>query len=1292
MPEKSQTPPDLAVTVPAGPSPAAPAKPPAPARGGGSKFRLRILVGIPFLLVLAAIGFVFFLTTDPGFRAFVLPRVAKSLGREITAAHAEWHFPSLVRLKDVRIGPPSHPLLQSKLLTARFDLWEVLRGNNQFSNITLESASLHLSQEEEDSASQSPAPPLQGSPRSAPSSSAPRRFSCDACEVTGLEIIYDARWGRIVLRDARVSARSIIPGGTIPIEYQGELSLKSGTTTTLSVPLKSSLTLNLDKSLAPTAISGTAELGVSRGRFKDGTIVAAPASVKLGLLFLGSSAYLNEAQATLPKIDYTSAIRTTSLGNVQLKLQNVRPGGSMTLAFQGDVDTRGAKSDFLTARGQIRSTLGMELSAAFEPVAAKGEIALDGLSGRFAGEPLDGFAVVSKVDLGLSNGTSMLKECRISLQKGGAALASITAVGPLDPAKKEAELEIQAGPLKSNVLNLYFADRKLDFQNTSLGYTGHFSLGKGGNLLKAEGRLEASPLAFTSPTLPAGAWKPAQVTADHSVEFDFAQKTATITRLSIDGTQGQKPLLKGNLSQPVTLTWNASAPADFKGSDAEFTLQLFAFDVAPLAPLMGFPADWKLSSAVSDGNLKVAASKRGQSLAFDGHLGLSHIALTMPGAVFADATLLFDGRAGLDNLQSARFDSLGLKVTEKAKPLLAATVSGAFDFNKKSGAGTVLFETQLPNVLAVKPVANLSVVSGVLAGKGEWKQEGASRYACQGHVTARDLSLTYGKVQYQKAAVTFDGNVDSRGQVLKMNDSRLAVSIDGKPAGMWQGSLSYDSETNDKAFTFKMSDWKAPIFAPLFAVWLPDRKLRSIELNTQGEMRCAQGEMTVKAKADVKKLLVESDKSPGAKPLNATLSTDVTCATNGTYTIRSLALQLDPTPSAKNLFQISGSLRNEPSLLFANLKIQGQSLDLTSYYDQLYPTKGTSLFDSTILEPTATPPPLTVDSVVEPSSNPLPKSSPSTPARDVTLQISSDSLRIHEFTVTEVNASWRQNGGIIQLNDGRLKIGGAPATFKITSQPSPLDPNRPAFKYYAKVVKLEIGPLVDIFKPESKGMVGGTMDADVSGSGDGIALADLYQNLTGDLHMKVREAHLEKVPSIQRSLAQAGTALKSQDIAMSTINDMDASFHIGGAKLHTENFHLRGSAVEVTMKGDLYFDHRLALEVPAKVPPAVAQASPLLRYLVLAPVPVDDKPVDPENWIHLPAPGKLTGTMEHPKFEIDYSKFKVESLAAPVLNILKDIFDKKKDNQNQPQDQPQNQQEQKDPLQNLLDGLFKKKK
>jgi hypothetical protein len=101
---------------------------------------LRKLIWIGGILVVLLIV-VYFVATSSGFlTGFILPKVSKSLGANVTVASAEISPFSHVALRDLKVQPADgEPLLTVPELHANYSLWSILGGNIVVSEVVIES-------------------------------------------------------------------------------------------------------------------------------------------------------------------------------------------------------------------------------------------------------------------------------------------------------------------------------------------------------------------------------------------------------------------------------------------------------------------------------------------------------------------------------------------------------------------------------------------------------------------------------------------------------------------------------------------------------------------------------------------------------------------------------------------------------------------------------------------------------------------------------------------------------------------------------------------------------------------------------------------------------------------------------------------------------------------------------------------------------------------------------------------------------------------------------------------------
>ncbi len=980
------------------------------------------------------------------------------------------------------------------------------------------------------------------------------------------------------------------------------------------------------------------------------------------------------------------------IGPAELAVREIRPGGAAALecrsTFSWKAKANASKSSAqssVSLAGQARANLSVNLDETFLPRAAKGEFVAENLTGHAGAERLDGCGASLQVDFGLgADGKGLLREARLTVTRQGTPLTTARVAGPLDLAGKEAELDVQIGPVDRSFLNLVFGEKRLDFGPTRLSYTGHIALRKAGAVTRAEGRLVADPFSVSSPRIPSGVVEPIRATLEHSVEVDARERHATIALLNLQAQRAEgQPLLRGALSRPMTLSWregpNLAAPAE----DAEFNLELFPIEIPPLAPILSLPENWRLGSGALAASLKVSATEQGRQVALEGRLGAARLALSAPELAFADVTLQLIGRATLRDLKTLHFEKTSLRFTEKGEELAEAILSGAWELPTQTGSGRVTLSMPIPPALALRPVAGLSVSSGDAKIAADWKRDAKGQLLARATASLQKVSATWNGIRYARLGAQFNALLGWRDAEFQANDARFTLLLGDQSAGVLLGNALWNARTGVFRSHLEASEWNAPSLAPIFAKRFPGRELRSLQISGQADLAHDGAALAFHGKADLKNFAVGDQDAASTKPLNATLAADASWGANGLLTIRSATLQMDPVGRSKNRLELSGALHSTPTLQFANLKVRGQSLDLTPWAEQLFPTNASAATTAAA----APPDPKT-------SAGPAAASAPSAPtpasaagparALDLTLDVKVDALKIRDFRLTDLVFPLRIQGDVFDLPDARAALDGAPVSATVRTEKGAGGGPAP-FRFEAKGENLALGPLVDAFAPTLRGQIGGTLTLRAYGNGRGLSREALEQNLSGHLEIAARGAHLEKTAKLHNALAQLGALLESPEIAASTIDDLDGSAKIGAGRLTTDNFHAKGSALEASLRGEVFFDQRLALEAAIKMKRSAMSKSSLLAPIVQA------ASAEQGDWIRIPGGAKVTGTLDAPEIAVDKSKFARDTLINTGVNFLKQMLQKPDpaaSTNAPPSAAPPARQE--NPVQNLLD-LFKKK-
>ena len=966
------------------------------------------------------------------------------------------------------------------------------------------------------------------------------------------------------------------------------------------------------------------------------------------------------------------------IGPANLSAQDLRPGGSATLDLdlgfslkQEIPGEEGQEAHATTATGNARAKLAVNLDEALIPHSAKGELFIDRLAGHAGVERFEGFSATLHFDLGSGvNGKCLLREATLTVERAGTALATARATGPLDLAAREAELDMEIGPVGKQVLNLLFGARHMDFGPTQIGYTGHLSLKHDTNLIQTKGRLTANPFMVSAPHLSAVFARPIQISLDHEIDINLRTQRAKISQLNLVTTrQGGGPLLKGTLNRPMTISWKEGENLGTPAEDAEFSLQLSPLEITPFVRLLELPPDWRLDAGTLAATLKITASEQGHLLSLDGRIGAAGIALVTSKISFTDAAAQVVGRTSLRDLKTLRFEKNSFRLIEKGEEIAEATLDGSWNLSTHAGTGRLVLSAPLPTLLALHPVADLAIPSGTASITAEWKLDSTGRFVARTTTSTRNVSVVWQGIRYTRLAAQLDATVGWGNPEFRANDTRLTLLVADQPAGILLANVSWNTRTGALRTRFEANDWHETAFAPLLAARLPGLELRSLLFSGQGEVAWDAGTVSFDGKVEAKNLVVGGTAMSGLKPLNAGLSANLSWNTNGTLTLRSTALQLDPVGRAKNRIEASGTLKSTPSLLFANLKLIGQSLDLTPWYDQLFPSVAApSPAPSTPSSPSPTVPP-----------------PPPAPSRtlDLTLDAKVDSLKDRDFTLANLVLPLRVKGNTIEMPDAHATLGGAPLSASVKTDKGE-DGTPGPFRFESTVENLALGPLVETFTPSLRGQISGTLTGRIYGSGRGLSREMLEKNLDGNLELAIRDAHLEKLPSVGKTLARLGGILQSPDITASTVNSVEGSAKIASGKLSTDNLHVIGSALQVSLRGNAFIDQRLAMEATIKMNRAVMAKSSLLAPLL--------KTMSAErgDWLRLPGAATITGTFSEPQVALDTSKFVSETLINTGISYLKQMLEKNQQPA-QPAQPGQPTPPQQPPLQNLLDGFFKKK-
>ena len=297
------------------------------------------------------------------------------------------------------------------------------------------------------------------------------------------------------------------------------------------------------------------------------------------------------------------------LSNVNVTLANLKNGATGKLDFSAALamdNTAPGNAGKLLAL--LTGSFSFDLTSALQPAMINGKAAFN--VNQAAGNFSDLAALAAQLNCEAT--PTEVKQIALRFTQSGQALGELRAGGPFDAAKSEGRLNVAVLALDRRVLNLFGAASGIDFDTTVINSTNVVTLSKGGSFIAATGQLDAVHVRITrqgqsTPTI--------DLRGDYAVTVDRTAQTALLQSLNVIGTQNSQPLLRGDLSSPMTIAFGQNTAA---GGDAALNLTLTSLNLA----------DWRAFApdlapeGMANAKLKLLSQDGGKqmSLELDGQL------------------------------------------------------------------------------------------------------------------------------------------------------------------------------------------------------------------------------------------------------------------------------------------------------------------------------------------------------------------------------------------------------------------------------------------------------------------------------------------------------------------------------------------------------------------------------------------------------------------------------------------------------------------------------------------------
>jgi uncharacterized protein involved in outer membrane biogenesis len=262
-----------------------------------------------------------------------------------------------------------------------------------------------------------------------------------------------------------------------------------------------------------------------------------------------------------------------------------------------------------------------------------------------------------------------IKELSARFLRGDKLLGEAKVTGPLDLSKKEGRLKLEVVSIDRQVLNLVGAPFGLDFGTTTLDSSTEVLLTQGGSIIAADIRFKAARFGVTrkGQTTP-----PLDLQLACNVTMNSAGKSALVQTLTLDGTQNQRPVLRGSLTKPMALAWGNTAST---AGDSTFELAVTDFNLA----------DWKtfLGDAVSEGrlslNLNLSSQQGGKQLKLGLTSQIADLAAKLGSTPLTQAALALKLNGQVTDLKQVTLTDCRLDLRRQSQPVLTVSGSAGYD-------------------------------------------------------------------------------------------------------------------------------------------------------------------------------------------------------------------------------------------------------------------------------------------------------------------------------------------------------------------------------------------------------------------------------------------------------------------------------------------------------------------------------------------------------------------------------------------------------------------------------------
>ncbi len=713
---------------------------------------------------------------------------------------------------------------------------------------------------------------------------------------------------------------------------------------------------------------------------------------------------------------------------------------------------------------------------------------------------------------------TQINDLAVRFLKGDTALGQLVVNGPFDMSKTEGRLNVQAR-FERQLLNLVGAKMGMDFGQTTISSTNQVALSNNGKVIALAGAVNADKFSVTqtNQTTP-----PLDLNAAYNLSVDQLASSALINQFTARGVQKGREILTAGLSNPMKVAWgnNTSAAGDatlnFKVTDFDFAeWKVFLGDIAPAGTL--------------NANGQLLSQQSGKLLNLDLSSQLQNLTAMVGSNQVKQLNASLSTKAAINDLKKVALNELRAQLGHQGQPVLTATASGTVDLQSTNADLTLGFQASLPRLVQIVPQTNLTATAGNIDVKARVLQDPASQ-TVTGNLGLTGFTGKMGDSQFQDYSTTADLDLLMKGKIANIRKLNGTIQAAGNPGGTFAVNGTFDTSTNAGQVSLKLTDLNQHALRPFLQAALGDKKLVSVALNGTADATLnPEKDSPIKADFKVTNLVVDDPQKQVPKtPLETRLALDASM-NRQVLELRKVLLGLTPTPQGKNELQLSGKVdMTDTNAMQGGLKLTAESLDLTTYYD-LFTAQSTAT--NVAAAPAPTPPatqPQTAPPQTKPGQAPA-QPAPQTaqkplPFRNFSFDANIGRLVLRAIDITNFIAAIKLDTNRVTVQPLQLALNGA-----LMKSTVDLNLGVPGYQYDISFIadKLPVGPLMDTFKPEAKGVYKGEINSNLKIAGIGTTGADLKKSLNGQVQFALTNGNFQVVdPLLQKYLGPLAQFLK----------------------------------------------------------------------------------------------------------------------------------------------------------------------